>query len=115
MARAVFGEVGVSPFVAGRALRDIFGDSRARNVVFFHTKSVSMQDGTNKVSEAAGVRWRFHAGIMVGSWSDYPRIVFIFGGCNSRIFRSNLELRFSWQAQYLVKLVDDTFCSAHCK
>ena len=27
----------------------------------------------------------------------------------------NHENHFSWQAQYLVKLEDDSCCSAHCK
>ena len=29
--------------------------------------------------------------------------------------RINDASHFSWQAQYLVTLVDDTCCSAHCK
>ena len=40
-----------------------------------------------------------------------PRIV------NSVSFmtRINHEIHFSWQAQYLVKLEADSFCSANCK
>ena len=34
-----------------------------------------LQDRTSKVSEAAGARWRFHGRIILGSWSDYPRII----------------------------------------
>ena len=37
------------------------------------------------------------------------------GGSNSGISRWNLELRISWQAQYLVKLEVDFACSAHWK
>ena len=48
---------------------------------------------------------------MLGSW---PNRLYI-GGSNSGIFRWHLELRISWQAQYLVKLEDDSCCSAHCK
>ena len=33
----------------------------------------------------------------------------------SRVTRINGARHFSWQAQYLVTLVDDTCCSAHCK
>ena len=33
----------------------------------------------------------------------------------SRVTRINDASHFSWQAQYLVTLVDDTCCSAHCK
>ena len=36
------------------------------------------------------------------------------GGCKSEVFRRNLELRISWQAQYLVKLAGDSCCSARC-
>ena len=33
----------------------------------------------------------------------------------SYVMRINHEIHFSWQAQYLVRLEDDTSCSAHCK
>ena len=33
----------------------------------------------------------------------------------SYVTRINDASHFSWQAQYLVTLVDDTCCSAHCK
>ena len=56
------------------------------------------------------ISWSDHARIILGSCSNRLYI----GGSNSRIFRSNLELRFSWQAQYLVKLEGDFTCSAHC-
>ena len=36
-----------------------------------------LQDGTTKVSEAAGARWRFYLRIIFGSCSDHGRIVFI--------------------------------------
>ena len=32
----------------------------------------------------------------------------------SYVTRINHEIFFSWQAQYLVKLEDDSCCSAHC-
>ena len=41
VAGAVFGEVGVSLFVAGAALREILGDSRSAKCCIFHTKCVS--------------------------------------------------------------------------
>ena len=41
MAGAVFGEVGVSLFVAGAAFREILGDSRSAKCCIFHTKCVS--------------------------------------------------------------------------
>ena len=33
----------------------------------------------------------------------------------SNVMRINHEIRFAWQAQYLVTLEDDSCCSAHCK
>ena len=40
-----------------------------------------------------------------------PRIV----NSVSCVTRINHEIHFSWHAQYLVSLDDDTCCSAHCK
>ena len=40
-----------------------------------------------------------------------PRIV----NSVSCVTRINYEIHFSWQAQYLVCLDDDTCCSAHCR
>ena len=54
MAGAVFGEVGVSLFVAGAAFCEILGDSQSTNVVVLHAKCVC--NATSKVSEAAGAR-----------------------------------------------------------
>ena len=33
----------------------------------------------------------------------------------SYVMRINHVIHFAWQAQYLVKLEDDSCCSAHCK
>ena len=33
----------------------------------------------------------------------------------SYLMRINHGIHFAWQAQYLVKLEDDSCCSAHCK
>ena len=49
--------------------------------------------------------------IIVGIWSNRLYI----GGNNSGSFRWHLELRISWQAQYLVMLHGNQCCSAHCK
>ena len=40
-----------------------------------------------------------------------PRIV----NSISCVKRFDHESHFAWQAQYLVRLEDDTCCSAHCK
>ena len=97
-------------FVAGAAFGDILGDSRNAKCCIFPYK-MRLQDGTSKVSEAAGARWRFHARIILGICSNRLSI----GGSNSGIFRWHLELRISWQAQYLVMLDSNQCCSAHCK
>ena len=47
-----------------------------------------LQDGTSKVSEAAGARWRFYLRIILGLSSNRLSI----GGSNSRSFRWSLEL-----------------------
>ena len=53
----------------------------ARSVVFLIQNP--LQDGTSKVSEAAGARWRFHARIILGLSSNRLSI----GGINSRMSR----------------------------
>ena len=55
MACAIFSEVGVSLFVAGAALREILRDSRNAKCCICPYK-MRLQDGTSKVSEAAGAR-----------------------------------------------------------
>ena len=55
MAGTVFGEVGVSLFVAGAALGEILIDSRSAKRFIFPYK-MRLQGGTRKVSEAAGAR-----------------------------------------------------------
>ena len=55
VAGAVFGEVGVSLFFAGAALREIWIDRRSAKCCIFPYK-MRLQDGTSKVSEAAGAR-----------------------------------------------------------
>ena len=76
MAGAVFGEVGVSVFMAGAAFREILGDSRSAKCCIFPHK-MRLQDGTSTVSEAAGARCRFDGRIILGLCSDSVRIVFI--------------------------------------
>ena len=55
MAGAVFGEVGVLLFVAGAALGEVWIDSLSAKCCIFPCK-MHLQDGTSKVSEAAGAR-----------------------------------------------------------
>ena len=82
MAGVVFGEVGVSRFVAGAAFRAILGDSRSAKCCIFPYK-MRLSHGTSKVSEAAGARSRFYVRIILGSWSNR----LYFGGSNSESFR----------------------------
>ena len=70
---------------------------------------------TGKVSEAAGARSRFHARMVVGLSSDCRRIVFLLAEAIHGVSAEVLNLQISWQAQYLVRLVADCACSAHCK
>ena len=53
----------------------------------------------------------FVAGAVFGVTYVAPRIV----NSVSCVKRIQHEIHFSWQAKYLVRLEDDTSCSAHCK
>ena len=54
MAGGVLAEVEVPLFIAGAAMREILRDSRSATCFIIHTKR--LQDGTGKLSEAAGAR-----------------------------------------------------------
>ena len=58
---------------------------------------------------------RFSDRIVVGLLSDYPRIVFILAEAIQRVSAAILNLKISWQAQYLLRLEVDIACSAHWK
>ena len=82
----------------------------ARNVVFFHTKCVS------KIGQVRSPRRRVRDNDFIfGSCSDYPRIVFILAEAIQRVSAAILNLKISWQAQYLLRLEVDIACSAHWK
>ena len=70
-----------------------------------------VQGRTSKVSEAAGARCDF----LIGLSSDYRRIVFILAEAIQRVSAAILNLKISWQAQYLLRLEVDIACSAHWK
>ena len=87
-----------------------WGDSRRATCCNFQHKIVS------KMGRVRSPKRRVpDEDFMFGSWSDYPRIVLFLFGSNSRISRSNLERRISWQARYLLSLKDDFTCPAHRK
>ena len=58
---------------------------------------------------------RFSDRIVVGLSSDYPRIVFILAEAIQRVSAAILNLKISWQAQYLLRFEVDFACSAHSK
>ena len=70
------------------------------------------QDRTSKVSPKRRVR---DDDFMVGLSSDCRRIVFLLAEAIHGVSAEVLNLQISWQAQYLVRLVADCACSAHCK
>ena len=73
VAGAVFGEVQVSLFVAG----EIWNDSRSAKCCNFQYKMLVVGVKSNLGCEAGcglTVSWSDHARIMLGSWSDRPRI-----------------------------------------
>ena len=89
VAGAVFGEVQVSLFVAGAVFGEIWNDSRSAKCCIFQYKMLVVGVKGNLGCEAGcglTVSWSDHGRIMVGSFSDRPRIV---------------EMTF--QAQYSVK------------
>ena len=79
--------------------------------MLYFTIQNRLQDGTSKVSEAAGARWRFYRRIS----SDYPRIVFLLAEALQGVSAEILSFKISWQAQYLVRLEGDFSCSTHWK
>ena len=110
VAGAVFGEVGVWVFVAGAAFGDILGDSRGTKCCIFQYKFVS------KIGRVRSPRRRVRDDDFIfGSCSDYPRIVFLLAEAIQRVSAAILNLKISWQAQYLLRLEVDIACSAHWK
>ena len=83
--------------------------------MLYFTIETRLQDGTSKVSEAAGARWRFYRTDIVGLSSDYPRIVFLLAEALQGVSDEILSFKISWQAQYLVRLEGDFSCSTHWK
>ena len=114
VAGAVFGEVQVSLFVAGAVFGEIWNDSRSAKCCIFQYKMLVVGVKGNLGCEAGcglTVSFSDHSRIMVGSWSDHSRI----GRALEMTFFEILDGHFSWQAQYLVSLDNDTCYSAHCK
>ena len=107
MAGAAFGEVRVSLFVAGAVFGEIWNDSRSAKCCIFQYKMLVVGVKGNLGCEAG-------CGVTV-SCSDHARIgralEMTFHPFSANFFEI-LDGHFSWQAQYLVSLDND---SAHCK
>ena len=52
---------------------------------------------------------------ILGLSSECRRIVFLLAEAIQRVSNAILNLKISWQAQYLVRLEGDIACSAHWK
>ena len=61
------------------------------------------------------ISWSDYPRIILGLSSNYPRIVFILAEALQALSPEILNLKITWQAQYLVRLKGDFACSAHCK
>ena len=112
VAGAVFAEVGVSLFVAGAAFGDILGDSRSAKCCIFQYKIVS------EIGRVRSPKRRVRDDdFILGSWSDYPRIILesSLAEAIQRVSAAILNLKISWQAQYLLRFEVDFACSAHSK
>ena len=82
--------------------------------MLYFTIQNRLQDGTSKVSEAAGARWRFYRRI----WSDVVGLSsnrLSIGGSIQGVSAEILSFKISWQAQCLVRLDGDFTASTHWK
>ena len=89
--------------------------------MLYFTIQNRLQDGTSKVSEAAGARLRFYPRISSDILGypriilGYRRIVFLLAEALQGVSDEILSFKISWQAQYLVRLEGDFSCSVHWK
>ena len=121
VAGAVFAEVGVSLFVAGAAFGDILGDSRSAKCCIFQYKIVS-EIGRVRFPKRRVRDDDFILGlcsdyvrIIIGLSSECRRIVFLLAEAIHGVSAEILNLKISWQAQYLLRFEVDFACSAHSK
>ena len=73
MAGAVFGDLGVSLFVAGAVFGEIWVDSRSAKCCNFQYK-MSCRGGKSKLGFSFEISWSDHVRIMLGSCSGHGRI-----------------------------------------
>ena len=88
MAGAVFGALAVSLFVAGAVFGEIWVDSRSAKCCNFQYK-MRCRGGKSKLCERTGSVLQFHGRIMVGSWSNRPRIGRFFPTCRQNCLYAN--------------------------
>ena len=70
----------------------------------------------NDVSYVTRINHEIHfARIILGLSSECRRIVFLLAEAIQRVSNAILNLKISWQAQYLARLEGDIACSAHWK
>ena len=107
--------------MAGAAFGDILGDSRNAKCCIFQYKIVfevgRVRSPKRRVRDDDFMLGWSSDGrrIIVGLSSDCRRIVFLLAEAIHGVSAEVLNLQISWQAQYLVRLVADCACSAHCK
>ena len=77
--------------------------------------------GKRRADGWGGYSWWLTISLALGRWGAAWKVHWLLVESslhwrnNSDIFRWNLELRISWQVQYLVKLEGDSCCSAQCQ
>ena len=109
-AGAIFAEVAMSVFAAGTIFGEILGDRRSKKCCVLPCE-MRHRNGTSKLLQRAGARWRVHGRTRRRLSSDNVRVASTrlpFGWSNWRILRSNLEK--SLRAHMLE---GDSWCSAH--
>ena len=107
--------------MAGAAFGDILGDRRSAKCCIFQYKIVSeigrVRSPKRRVRDDDFIlgSWSDHGRIILGLSSDSPRIVFILAEAIQRVSAAILNVKISWQAQYLLRFEVDFACSAHSK
>ena len=99
--------------MASAAHRDILGDSRTAKCCILQYKIGPGRSPKRRVRDDDFIlgSWSDHGRSMVGLLSDYPRIIFLLAEALHGVFAEILSFKFSWQAQYLVRLEGDFTCS----
>ena len=112
--------------VAPRIVNDVSYVMRINHEIHFAWQAQYLVKLEDDSCCSAHCKWRFiceHG----QSWDSFCVAGAVFGEVGGRlvaprivndvsyVMRINHEIHFAWQAQYLVKLEDDSCCSAHCK